>query len=152
VRVNSDSGLQDLYQEVVLDHSRKPRNFRAIEGARKAEGHNPLCGDRLTVYVRIEDDRVADVGFQGSGCAIMKASASLMTDSVRGRTVAEAHALLDRFLQIIALPPGRPVEPFGTLSALAGVRQFPTRVKCVTLAWHALRAAMQGGDASVSTE
>ena len=102
--------LQELYQEVILDHNRRPRNFRALEGGRKAEGYNPLCGDRLTVYLRVEDDVIADVSFQGSGCAISKASASLMTESVKGKTVAEANALFDRFQQMITAPPDSPVD------------------------------------------
>jgi nitrogen fixation protein NifU and related proteins len=143
--------IQDLYQEVILDHNRRPRNFRAIEGARRAEGFNPLCGDRLTVYLRLEDDVIADVGFQGSGCAISKASASLMTESVRGRTLAEAAALLERVQQMITGPADAPIGDVGKLAVLAGVRQFPVRVKCATLAWHTLRAATTG-DERVSTE
>ena len=146
------SGLQDLYQEVILDHNRRPRNFRALAGGRQAEGHNPLCGDRLTVYVRVEDGAIADVGFQGSGCAIAKASASLMTESVKGQTLPDASALLERFRRMMMAPPGSPVDQLGELVALAGVRQFPTRVKCATLAWHALQAAMSARDEIVSTE
>ena len=146
------SGLQDLYQEVILDHNRRPRNFRALAGGRQAEGHNPLCGDRLTVYVRVEDDAIADVGFQGSGCAIAKASASLMTEVVKGQTLPDASALLERFRRMMMAPPGSPVDQLGELAALAGVRQFPTRVKCATLAWHALHAAMSARDEIVSTE
>jgi nitrogen fixation protein NifU and related proteins len=146
------SGLQDLYQEVILDHNRRPRNFRALAGGRQAEGHNPLCGDRLTVYVRVEDGAIADVGFQGSGCAIAKASASLMTESVKGQTLSDASALLERFRRMMTAPPDSPVDQLGELAALAGVRQFPTRVKCATLAWHALHAAMSARDEIVSTE
>ena len=146
------SGLQDLYQEVILDHNRRPRNFRALTGGRQAEGHNPLCGDRLTVYVRVEDGAIADVGFQGSGCAIAKASASLMTETVKGQTLSDASALLERFRRMMMAPPGSPVDQLGELAALAGVRQFPTRVKCATLAWHALQAAMSARDEIVSTE
>jgi nitrogen fixation NifU-like protein len=144
--------LQELYQEVILDHNRKPRNFRALEGGRKAEGYNPLCGDRLTVYLRVENGLVSDVGFQGSGCAISKASASLMTESIKGKTVADVRALFDRFQQMITAPADGPVDRLGKLTALAGVRQFPIRVKCASLAWHTLRAAMDARDEVVSTE
>jgi nitrogen fixation NifU-like protein len=144
--------LQDLYQEVILDHNRRPRNFRAIEGVRKAEGHNPLCGDRLTVYVRIEGGVIRDVSFEGSGCAISKASASLMTESVKGKTLEEAKALGEAFQQTITAPPESHVRELGKLSALAGVRQFPVRVKCASLAWHTLRAAADARNEVVSTE
>lgn len=144
--------LQDLYQEVILDHNRQPRNFRVLEGGRKAEGYNPLCGDRFTVYLRVENDRIADVGFQGSGCAISKASASLMTESVKGKSVDEVNALVDRFQQMITALPESPANHLGKLTALAGVRQFPIRVKCASLAWHALRAAIEARDEAVSTE
>ena len=146
------SDLQDLYQEVILDHNRRPRNFRALDGGRRAEGYNPLCGDRLTVYLRVEDDVIKDATFQGSGCAISKASASLMTDVVKGKTVAEAEALFERFHRVVTAPPDAPVEDLGKLSVLAGVRQFPVRVKCATLAWYALRAAAGARDEVVSTE
>jgi nitrogen fixation NifU-like protein len=136
--------LKDLYRDVIVDHNRNPRNFRAIPDAdRKAEGFNPLCGDRLTLYVKIEDDRVADVSFDGSGCAISVASASLLTESVKGRTVREAedlftkmHALLTR--QDVAVD----VPALGKLGALSGVREFPARVKCASLCWHTLDAAL----------
>jgi nitrogen fixation protein NifU and related proteins len=144
--------LQELYQEVILDHNRQPRNFRALEGGRKAQGDNPLCGDRLTVYLRLDQDVIADIGFQGSGCAISKASASLMTESVKGKTVAAANLLFNRFQQMITAPPDSPVDHLGKLTALAGVRQFPIRVKCATLAWHTLRAALEARDELVSTE
>ena len=144
--------LQELYQEVILDHNRQPRNFRVLEGGRKAEGDNPLCGDRLTVYVRLDNDVIADISFQGSGCAISKASASLMTESVKGKTVADAELLFNRFQQMITAPPDVPVDHLGKLTVLAGVRQFPIRVKCATLAWHTLRAAIEVPDEVVSTE
>ena len=144
--------LQDLYQEVILDHNRQPRNFRVLDGGRKAEGVNPLCGDRLTVYVRVENGVIADVSFRGSGCAISKASASLMTESVKGKSVADANALFARFQQMITAPQDGPVEPLGKLTALAGVRQFPVRVKCASLAWHTLHAAIATPDEVVSTE
>lgn len=144
--------LQDLYQEVILDHNRRPRNFRAIEHGRRAEGYNPLCGDRITVYLRIDDGVIRDASFQGSGCAISKASASLMTESVKGKTLADAEALLERFQQMITAPPDAPVPDLGKLSVLAGVRQFPVRVKCASLAWHTLRAAAEARGQVVSTE
>jgi len=134
--------LDELYQQAILDHNRRPRNFGVLEGARKAEGYNRLCGDRVTVYVRVEDDVVTDAGFQGTGCAIAMASASLMTESVRGNTVADVRALFDRLQRMLATPPGTPVDHLGALTALAGVRQFPIRVKCATLAWQALQDAL----------
>jgi len=146
------SDLQELYQEVILDHNRRPRNFRALDDARKGEGYNPLCGDRLTVYLRVDDGVIKEATFQGSGCAISKASASLMTESVKGKTVAEAEALFERFHRTVTASPGAPVEDLGKLSVLAGVRQFPVRVKCATLAWYALRAAAQAREEVVSTE
>jgi nitrogen fixation NifU-like protein len=144
--------LQDLYQEVILDHNRRPRNFRAMEGGRRAEGYNPLCGDRLTVYLRVDNDVIRDVSFQGSGCAISKASASLLTESVKGKTIAEADALFDRFQGMITGPTEAPLDDLGKLTVLAGVRRFPVRVKCATLAWHTLRAAVEARDEVVSTE
>ncbi len=146
------SDLQDLYQEVILDHNRRPRNFRAIEGGRRAGGYNPLCGDKLTVYLRLDGDRITEAAFQGSGCAISKASASLMTDAVKGKTLAEADALFERFHHMVTAAPDAPVDELGKLSVLAGVRQFPVRVKCATLAWHTLRAAAEAREAIVSTE
>ena len=136
------SDLSDLYQEVILDHNRRPRNFHALaDASHTAEGYNPLCGDRLTLYVKVADGVVSDVAFEGAGCAISKASASLMTDAVKGRTVAEAQALFDRFHRMVTTPPEQPVEDLGKLSVLAGVRAFPVRVKCASLAWHTLKAA-----------
>jgi len=147
-----ESDLQDLYQEVILDHNKRPHNFRAIEDGRKAEGYNPLCGDRLTVYLRVEDGVIKDATFQGSGCAISKASASIMTDIVKGKTVEEAEKLFERFHRAVTAPVDAPVEDLGKLSVLTGVRQFPVRVKCATLAWYALRAAAEARDEVVSTE
>ena len=144
--------LQDLYQEVILDHNRRPRNFRVIESGRHAEGYNPLCGDRLTVYLRVEGDRILDASFQGAGCAISKASASLMTDSVKGKTLQEAAELFERFQRLITRPVDQPVEDLGKLSVFAGVRQFPIRVKCASLAWHTLNAAVDARNEVVSTE
>jgi nitrogen fixation NifU-like protein len=144
--------LQDLYQEVILDHNRQPRNFRRLKAGRKAEGCNPLCGDRLTVYLQVENDTITDVAFQGSGCAISKASASLMTESVKGKSVSDAAVLFRRFQQMITASPDSPVDRLGKLDALAGVRQFPIRVKCATLAWHTLKAAIDVRDDLVTTE
>jgi nitrogen fixation protein NifU and related proteins len=147
------SELTDLYQEVILDHNRRPRNFRAMEGAsRTQEGYNPLCGDRLTLYIRLDGDRIGDVSFQGTGCAISKASASLMTDAVKGKTVEEARAIFDRFHEMVTSSPESAVPEIGKLAVLAGVREFPTRVKCASLAWHTLKAAVAGGEGPVSTE
>jgi nitrogen fixation protein NifU and related proteins len=138
------SDLTDLYQEVILDHNRRPRNFRVLEGAtHQAEGYNPLCGDRLKLYLQLDGDVIRDVGFEGSGCAISKASASLMTDTVKGRPVAEVRALFDRFHRMVTTPPEAEVEDLGKLSALAGVREFPVRIKCASLAWHTLKAALE---------
>ena len=144
--------IQELYREVILDHNRQPRNFRVLEGGRQAEGYNPLCGDRLVVYLRVEDGAIRDVAFHGSGCAISKASASLMTECVKGKSVAEAGELFQRFQQMITAPPNSPVDHVGKLAALAGVRQFPIRVKCASLAWHTLKAALDARDEGVSTE
>jgi nitrogen fixation protein NifU and related proteins len=149
------SDLRDLYQEVILDHNKRPRNFRALpEATHRAEGHNPLCGDRLTLFLRLEEDRIAEVAFQGTGCAISKASASLMTDSVRGRTLAEAEALFDGFHAMITAAPGTAPDAgrVGKLAVFAGVAEFPTRVKCASLAWHTLHAALHHPDSVVSTE
>ena len=137
------SDLSDLYQEVILDHNRRPRNFHAMaDASHHAEGFNPLCGDRLTLYLKIEGDRIVDLSFEGSGCAISKASASLMTDALKGRTVAEASTLFERFHRMVTTPTDESPEDLGKLSALAGVREFPVRVKCASLAWHTLKAAM----------
>jgi nitrogen fixation NifU-like protein len=148
------SELTDLYQEVILDHNRRPRNFRAIDGAsRQQEGYNPLCGDRLTLYVALEGDRIADVAFQGSGCAISKASASLMTEALKGKTVAEARELFEKFHDMVTSSPDTAAADLGKLSVLSGVREYPTRVKCASLAWHTLKAAVSGEtDAPVTTE
>jgi nitrogen fixation NifU-like protein len=147
--------LQDLYQEVILDHNRRPRNFRPLESGCKAEGYNPLCGDRLTVYLQIEDGIVKEASFQGSGCAISKASASLMTESVKGKSVAAVGELFEKFQQMVTASPDEPVsesKDLGKLNVLAGVRLFPVRVKCASLAWHTLRAAVDARHDVVSTE
>lgn len=149
------SELTDLYQEVILDHNRRPRNFGALAGAnRTAQGHNPLCGDRLTLYVEVAGDRIAGVSFEGSGCAISKASASIMTDAIKGRSLGEVAALFDRFHQMITSPYDRPVDEavLGKLAAFAGVREFPVRVKCASLAWHTLKAALAESQTPVKTE
>lgn len=145
--------LRDLYQEIILDHNRRPRNFRALpEANRTAEGYNPLCGDRVTVYLRVEDDRVQGVSFQGSGCAISTASASLMTEAMRGKTVAEAHSLFQGFHGLVTKGAEDDGASLGQLTVFAGVREFPVRVKCATLAWHTLEAALAGKVQPVSTE
>ncbi len=146
--------LRDLYQEVVFDHNRNPRNFRKMEDAdRTVEGHNPLCGDRITLYLKFDDGRIADVSFQGQGCAISTASASLMTEIVKGKTLEEAEHLFEAFHQIVT---GRDddlkLEELGKLAVLAGVRQYPSRIKCATLPWHSLEAALKGEERPVSTE
>lgn len=140
------SELSELYQQVILDHNKKPRNFRKLETAnRTAEGYNPLCGDQLNVYVQYEDDRVADVSFEGTGCAISKASASMMTQAVKGKTSQETEALFDEFHRMVTGQLDEEAEPnnLGRLTIFAGVRDFPVRVKCATLSWHTLRAALQ---------
>jgi nitrogen fixation NifU-like protein len=146
------SDLSELYQEVILDHNRRPRNFRTIDDGRRQEGYNPLCGDRLTLYVKLEGDRIADVAFQGSGCAISKASASLMTEALKGKTVAEARALFDTFHDMVTSSPDTVAPDLGKLSVLSGVREYPTRVKCASLAWHTMKAVVSGDDGTVSTE
>lgn len=138
------SDLQDLYQEVILDHNKRPRNRRRIDApCRHAEGYNPLCGDHVTVYVRVEDDRVVDAGFEGSGCAISTASASLMTERLKGRSVAEARELFEKFHNLLAGEVRDDGPELGKLAVFAGVRQYPVRVKCATLAWHTLKAALE---------
>jgi nitrogen fixation NifU-like protein len=144
--------LDDLYQEVILDHNRRPRNFRVIAGATPHEGYNPLCGDHLIVYLDVDGDVIRDVSFQGSGCAISKASASLMTESVRGKTIAEAASLIERFHHLITSDRAAGSTDLGKLAVLGGVRQFPARVKCASLAWHTLAAAVEARDDVVSTE
>jgi nitrogen fixation protein NifU and related proteins len=145
--------LGDLYQEVILDHNRRPRNFRTLDEGKKQEGYNPLCGDRLTLYVKLEGDRIADVAFQGVGCAISKASASLMTEALKGKTVTEARELFDKFHEMVTSSPDTAAPDLGKLSVLSGVREYPTRVKCASLAWHTMKAAVSGAeDGPVSTE
>jgi len=147
--------LRDLYQEVVIDHSRHPRNFRKLEGATStAEGFNPLCGDQLTLYVKLADGLIEDIAFQGSGCAISKASASLMTAALKGKKQEEALSLFGRVHVLLTEGPSGGVKPedVGKLAALSGVWEFPLRVKCATLAWHTLRSALETTGSKVSTE
>lgn len=143
--------LSELYQQVILDHSRKPRHFHVLEGAnRSAQGHNPLCGDHFTVFLKLEGGVIQDISFQGSGCAISKASASMMTDALKGKTVAEAEKMFTQYQQMVTT--GSPNdEELGKLFVFAGVRQFPMRVKCAILPWHAMMAGLKG-QAVVSTE
>ena len=142
--------LRELYQEMILDHGKRPRNFRAQENAESAAGHNPLCGDRVTVYVRSAGGTIEDISFQGSGCAISTASASIMTEALRGKTVDEAQALFKRFHDLLAAEGDD--AGIGKLAVFKGVRAFPMRVKCATLAWHTLRAALDREKESVTTE
>jgi nitrogen fixation NifU-like protein len=147
------SELRELYQELILEHSRKPRNFRALQPANhKAEGFNPLCGDHFTVYLDLEDGAIKDIGFQGSGCAISKASASMMTQMLKGKTAAEAEELFAKFHDVVTGHSQGSEENLGKLAVFAGVSEFPLRVKCATLAWHTLRAALHGEQEAVSTE
>jgi nitrogen fixation protein NifU and related proteins len=145
--------LRDLYQDIILEHSKKPRNYRAIEAANHtAEGFNPLCGDHFTVYVDVGDGQIRDIAFQGSGCAISKASASMMTQAVKGKRTEEAEKLFEKFHHVVTGKNGVDSDELGKLAAFAGVSEFPVRVKCATLAWHALRAALHGDEHAVSTE
>lgn len=151
---SAQSDLADLYQEVVLDHGKRPRNFGALEGAtHHAEGLNPLCGDHFTVHVKVEGGAVREARFEGSGCAISKASASVMTGAVKGKTAAEIDALFEKVHRLVTEgPQAGGVEDLGKLAVFGGVHDYPTRVKCASLAWHALRAALAGEGAPVSTE
>ena len=144
------SELRELYQEMILDHGKRPRNFRSQDGAHCAEGHNPLCGDRITVFVRTDGEIIEDVSFQGTGCAISTASASMMTEALRGKTLDEARALFQRFHELVAA--GGDAEEIGKLEVFKGVGEFPMRVKCATLAWHTLRAALDQEETEVTTE
>ena len=147
--------LGELYQQIIIEHNRSPRNFRRLDDAdRIAEGNNPLCGDRITLYLRMDGERIADVGFQGAGCAISQASASLMTGAVKGKTADEADRLFHAFHDMVAGGPDAPADPqtLGKLAAFAGVRAFPARVKCASLSWHTLRAALEQRLAPVTTE
>jgi nitrogen fixation NifU-like protein len=147
-----DANLEALYQETILEHNRRPRNFRALDGATgHSEGKNPLCGDQIGVWVRLDGDQVAEVTFQGQGCAISKASASLMTAALTGKSRAEAEALFERFHAMV-MGEAAPDPSLGSLKVLSGVAKFPIRVKCATLAWHAMKAALAGEQTTVSSE
>jgi nitrogen fixation protein NifU and related proteins len=146
--------LRDLYQELILEHSKAPRNYRELKSAdHKAEGYNPLCGDHFTIFLQMDGDSIREVTFQGSGCAISKASASMMTQTLKGKTRAEAEELFERFHKVVT---GQAVNgnqgELGKLAVFSGVSEFPTRVKCATLAWHTLQAALEGKQDAVSTE
>jgi len=147
------SDLRDLYQEVILDHSRKPRNFRVLQHARCANGHNPLCGDRVSIFLDIERGVIREVSFQGTGCAISTASASMMTEALKGKTLEEAHRLFGLFHELVTTGSDGAEEALGKLAVFEGVREFPVRVKCATLPWHTFRAAVEGkADEPVRTE
>ena len=149
------SDLRDLYQDVILEHSKAPRNYRELAAANhKAEGFNPLCGDHFTVYLDLENDSIRDISFQGSGCAISKASASMMTQLLKGKTKAEAEKLFEVFHTMVTgqTPADGSKQELGKLAVFSGVSEFPVRVKCATLAWHALHAALEGQAEAVSTE
>jgi nitrogen fixation NifU-like protein len=144
--------LRELYQEVILDHNKRPRNFREIDGAsHAAEGYNPLCGDQVHLYVTMDGDRIVDLAFQGQGCAISTASASLMTEGLKGKTETEARALFERFKTLVTTEAEPDLDALGKLAVFAGVQEFPMRVKCATLVWHTLNAALDG-EAVASTE
>ena len=149
------SDLRELYQELIIDHSKRPRNFRVLEGAdRKAEGFNPLCGDQVTVYLELDNGRIKNISFQGKGCAISTASTSVMTETLKGKTLAEAEALFEIFHGLVTgkPPAGGKAPELGKLAVFSGVSEFPARVKCATLAWHTLNAALKGTGEVVSTE
>lgn len=147
------SDLNDLYQEVILDHNKRPRNFHRLPKAnRSAEGFNPLCGDHITIDLEIDGDAIHDIGFEGAGCAVSKASASMMTEALKGKSEADADALFQSFHALVTGRPDTAPTPLGKLSVFSGVSEFPMRVKCATLAWHTLRAALEGKREPVSTE
>ena len=146
------SGLQDLYQQVIVDHSRRPRNFRTLDAPEQhAEGYNPLCGDKVTIYARLENGTIVELAFQGSGCAISTASASLLTETLKGKTIDQAAALFQGFHALVTRG-GEPAVGLGKLAAFSGVSDYPTRVKCATLAWHTLNAALKNCPEGVTTE
>lgn len=147
--------LRELYQEMVMDHSRRPRNFRVLEHAdHAAEGHNPICGDQVTVYLRLREEKIEEITFQGRGCAISMASASMLTETLRGKTLAEVQRTFAAFHQLVTSPQDSQASAaeLGKLAALSGVRAFPVRVKCATLPWHTLRAALEQRQVPVTTE
>ncbi len=148
------SDLTDLYQEMILDHNRKPRNFYRLEGAnRSAEGYNPLCGDQMTVYLKVANDKIEDISFQGAGCAISKASASMMTHALKGKPLSEAEKVFDGFHKMVTGKPGDSTpEGLGKLVVFSGVCEFPSRVKCAILAWHTLQSALEGKQKKITTE
>jgi nitrogen fixation NifU-like protein len=150
------SDLRELYQEMILDHSKAPRNRRAVADAEcRSAGHNPLCGDKVTITLRTRDGKIDDIGFEGNGCAISMASASMMTEVLRGKTLFEAEEIFRRFHKLVtgsALPPADELERLGKLRVFSGVREFPVRIKCATLAWHTLLAALEQRGGAVSTE
>jgi len=149
------SDLRDLYQELILDHSKRPRNFRPVPDAtRQAQGFNPLCGDKVTLFLKLDGDRISDASFQGSGCAISTASASILTEIVKGKTRAEAEQLFERFHQLVTgkIAVNGDVAQLGKLAVFSGVSEFPARVKCATLAWHTLRSALNGTGDVATTE
>ena len=146
--------LRELYQEMILDHYRKPRNFGKLgEGTRHAEGYNPLCGDKVTVFIALDGDSITDVAFEGSGCAICMASSSIMTEALKGKTISEAEALFGRFHDLVTGEPDTDtIDALGKLAVFAGVREYPIRVKCATLPWHTMQAAVESKDNVVTTE
>lgn len=145
--------LRDIYQEVIFDHNRRPRNFHGMPDANHAaEGYNPLCGDKVKVFLKVEGNVIQDVSFEGTGCAISTASASLMTEALKGKTLDEAEKLFDKFHGVVAGPEAAQLESLGKLEVLCGVREFPARVKCATLAWHTLHAALHDERQKVTTE
>ena len=148
------SDLRELYQQVILDHNKNPRNFHEMEAAtRRVDGYNPLCGDHYTVFVRLDGDTIQDVSFTGNGCAISKASASVMSSTVKGKSTEEADSLFDTFHRLVTGDAsGLSAADLGRLAAFSGVSEFPARVKCATLAWHTLKSALEGRDEKVSTE
>lgn len=148
------SAINELYQEVILDHNRTPRNFREIPDAdRKVEGYNPLCGDHYTVYVKLDGDVITDISFMGAGCAISKASASVMSQVVKGKTKSEAEEQFESFQKLVTgAVPSKDAQTLGRLAAFAGVSEFPARVKCASLPWHTMRAALESKQTVVSTE
>jgi len=148
-----DDELSQLYQEVILDHSRKPRNFCVLPGANHtAEGNNPLCGDRVSIFLRLEGDIIKDASFQGSGCAISKAAASIMTDQIKGKTVAQARHTFEEFQKLVTTGHAADEESLGKLAVFAGVNRFPMRVKCAALPWHAMMASLKEKPSTVTTE
>ncbi len=147
--------LRELYQEVILDHTKNPRNFHAMaDASARADGNNPLCGDRVTVFLRMDGDRIVDASFQGQGCAISKSSASIMTEAIKGKTREEAETLFKRFHEMVTGKPGAPVDEkaLGKLAVFQGVSEFPLRVKCASLAWHTLRSALEPKPGVVTLE